>query len=71
MLTGLTVAFDCPAGWISAAGDSEESEAVRLVPQGELDACLAVGTKPLFGTAGKPLSPETLIDEVLARVAVV
>ena len=67
MLTGLTVAFDCPSGWISAAGDSEESDAVRLVPQGELDACLAISTKPLFGTAGKPLSPETLIDEVLAQ----
>ena len=67
MLTGLTVAFDCPSGWISAAGDSEDSDAVRLIPQGELDACLAVGTRPLVGTAGKPISPETLVDEVLAQ----
>jgi hypothetical protein len=67
MLTGLTVAFDCPSGWISAAGDSEDGDAVRLIPPGELDACLAISTRPLLAPAGKPLSPEILIDEVLAQ----
>lgn len=66
MHTGLTVAFDCPPGWISVLGEDEENGAVRLLPPNELDACLVVGTKPLFYPAGKALPPDTLIDEVLA-----
>lgn len=54
MQTGLTVAFDCPAGWSTNSfgpGEVEDTEAVRLLPQGEMDACLVVGTVPLFFTA--------------------
>jgi hypothetical protein len=75
MQTGLTVAFDCPAGWSSTgSGEVEDTEAVRLLPQGEMDACLVVGTAPLFGsggsgggTGGRVLQPEALIDEMLAQ----
>lgn len=68
MLTGLTVGFDCPAGWVNATGDGEEAgDAVRLIPPGELDACLAICKKPLYAPPGKALLPDTLIDEVLAQ----
>ena len=72
MQTGLTVAFDCPAGWsTSSTGDVEDAEAVRLLPQGEMDACLVVGTVPLFfggaGAGNRLLQPEMLIDEMLAQ----
>ena len=71
MQTGLTVAFDCPAGWsTSSTGDVEDAEAVRLLPQGEMDACLVVGTGPLFfgsSAGGRLLQPEALIDEMLAQ----
>ncbi len=66
MQTGLTVAFDCPPGWSNSLGENDESGAVRLVPPGELDACLIVGLRPLFQAPGKLLPPETVIDEVLA-----
>jgi len=66
MQTGLTVAFDCPPGWSNSSGDHEESSAVRLVPPGEMDACLIVGLRPLFHPPGKVLPPETVVDEVLA-----
>lgn len=72
MQTGLTVAFDCPAGWsTTGSGEVEDAEAVRLLPQGEMDACLVVGTSPLFGSGGgsasRGLQPEALIDEMLAQ----
>lgn len=66
MLTGLTVAFDCPPGWLSAAGENEEAGAVRLLPPNELDACMVVGTRPLFQAPGKALPPDALIDEALS-----
>ena len=66
MQTGLTVAFDCPPGWSSSAGENEELGAVRLVPPGEIDACLIVGTRPLYHPPQKLLPPETVVDEVLA-----
>lgn len=55
MLTGLTVLFDCPPGLVSLVGDGDGNELVRLVPQGEVDACLLVSRKPLFAT-GNPAS---------------
>jgi hypothetical protein len=66
MQTGLTVAFDCPPTWSNSTGENEENSAVRLVPPGELDACLIVGTRPLFHPPAKALLAETLIDEALA-----
>lgn len=66
MQTGLNVAFDCPTGWNSAAGEQDEATAVRLLPHGELDACLIVGTQPLYYPAGKILPPDTIVDEVLS-----
>lgn len=66
MQTGLTVAFDCPPGWSSSKGENEERSAVRLIPPGEMDACLIVGTRPLFQAPGKVLPPETIVDEAMA-----
>lgn len=66
MTTGLTVSFDCPAGWVSVQGENDETGAVRLLPPGEMDACMAIGTRPLYQSPGRPLPPEQLIDEVLA-----
>jgi hypothetical protein len=67
MLTGLTVLFDCPPGLVSLVGDGDGNELVRLVPQGEVDACLLVSRKPLFATGNQSLHPELLLDEVLAQ----
>ena len=67
MQMGLNVAFDCPSGWSSSAAENEENGAARLVPPGELDACIIVGTRPLFFQPTKLLAPETLVDEVLAQ----
>ena len=67
MLTGLTVGFDCPPGLVSLVGDGDSSELVRLVPSGEVDACLLVSRRPLFATGSQSLHPELLLDEVLAQ----
>ncbi|HMU37680.1 MAG TPA: hypothetical protein PKE31_01580 [Pseudomonadota bacterium] len=65
MLTGLTVGFDCPPGLLSLVGNDQNQEMVRLVPQGEVDACLLVSRRPLFAHTGQLLQSEQLLDEVL------
>ncbi len=64
---GLNVAFDCPPGWNCIGGDNDESGAARVTPPGELDACIIVGTRPLYYHPSKILSPEALVDEVLSQ----
>ena len=67
MLTGLTVGFDCPPGLVSLLADGDGADLVRLVPQGEVDACLLVSRRPLFATGNQSLQPELLLDEVLSQ----
>ena len=64
---GLNVAFDCPSGWTCTSGENDDSGAARVVPPGELDACLIVGTRPLYYQPSKILPPEALVDEVLSQ----
>ncbi len=64
---GLNVAFDCPAGWSVTSGENDDSGAARVVPPGELDACLIIGTRPLYYQPNKILPPEALVDEVLSQ----
>ncbi|MBL9003180.1 MAG: hypothetical protein JNJ46_02975 [Myxococcales bacterium] len=64
---GLNVAFDCPAGWTVTSGENDDSGAARVVPPGELDACLIIGTRPLYYQPNKILPPEALVDEVLSQ----
>lgn len=67
MLTGLTVGFDSPAGLSSFTNNDDSADLVRLVPQGEIDACLLVSRRPIFGQPGRSLQPDVLLDEVLGQ----
>ena len=48
-------------------GENADRCAARVVPPGELDACLIIGTRPLYYQPNKILPPEALVDEVLSQ----
>ena len=50
--------IDCPPGWNCIGGDNDESGAARVTPPGELDACIIVGTRPLYYHPSKDPLPK-------------